>query len=278
MFLRIALLIAPLTVVGLILASAIVPHATRPAYACSGGSSALEWYVDRTEYVVIVEPVSVGGPENTAPTLAPPATLFPAPPITATPGSFDLTGIGATLGVIESLLGIAPSQFDIDEPGREQTENQLRQMEADPGFIHPCPPGFLVPRYEANQRYLVVAGYWEGDDRLQTLLKYVVEGDNVLIGGSNDDYGWQLLMTKPARNAYFPDFPFESFGEDESGVEVGRIVADAVPLTQFRAAVQGLFSAEPTPPPSPTSTPAAPASAGTGPIFTPPDTGDAGLR
>ena len=227
------------------------------AHACTGGPLHLEWYVDQATYVAVVDVVDVGGAENSAPFVTPSPLPAGFPPITPTPVDFDLTGISATLRVEEDLLGGAPSTFVVDELARENTEQHIRSSQANPWQISPCPVGFLVPRYEFGQRYVVVVGPSEGDSRPRTLLKFDVNGDHVVLGESEDAYGWSLSVTRQTYQAFFPEYPSKSWGEDPDVVDIGQIEADTIPLEQFTAALRAVFTgdvqivpAAPTAPPS----------------------------
>ena len=232
--------------------------------------------MDRAEYVAIVEPVSVGGVENTAPTPVPPLTPYPTPPfvpVTPTPVPSDiLTGIGATLIVVDDFAGNSPQQFAIDRLHRKRVEEGLRALASNPGYVAPCPVDFLVPRWTPGQKYVVVAGYWDGEDEVSTLLRFPVEGDRLLLASSEGDW-WQLAVTATTHQTYFSDLRFDSWGELENGTEIGLIHEVSIPLSKFRAAVQSIVNSE-LPAVAATSTPIA----STNTVITPPDTGDAGLR
>ena len=226
----------------------------RPAYACTGGPSHLESYADQAQYVAIVEVIEVGGPDNPAPSVTPMATP-PGWSMTPTPVGFDLTGVGATVRVVEDLLGDAPLQFEIDQGVRASTEAQIRDREANPWRLSSCELGWGVTKYEVGDRFLVVAGAYPGTTETAAILRYPVEGDSITIGSNTPHgIGTNLLVTAATYDAYFAGVPYASGGSNDRGVEF-RHVMGPVPLHQMRAAIRGIFLGQAPPPTSPSELP-----------------------
>lgn len=116
--------------------------------------------------------------QSPTPSPAPTSTSTPLP-LAARPTGFDLTGYGATMQVESLLLGSAPARFELDRERRRTMETQLRGQELR-RLLLPCPVGFLVPRYEAGQRYLLFLR--QGPEGWSTLPPYfVVDGENRVV-------------------------------------------------------------------------------------------------
>ncbi len=249
-----------------------------PAFACTGGPGPFEEFAANAGAIVIAEAVTVGGPENTAPTATPTpmtsSTPEPFPSPAGTPQTINLAGIGATLRVIQTVAGDPPASIDVDAGSRQQIEENIRRQEANPNLILPCPLDFLVQRYVQGQTYFLVLNFedWQG---WYTFVQWEIDGSDVSTGGVNyEEDRLALVVSRPVLAAYFPGLAATAAGAAE-GAEANWVIEQRrVPVEMLVAAVQGVRSGAVSTAES--EQPATPRSGGG--IFTPPDTGDAGLR
>jgi len=218
------------------------------------------------------------GPGANAPTPAVPTpspTVTPEGPPDFRAGRqlpFDLTGYGARLRVTELVAGSLPSIVEIDGSVRRGFEQQMRYLEAYPGYVLPCPLGFLAYRYAAGQRYLLFLGLER--DEWYTMVRLRLRGDQVLISQASLDYYTPSLVVGGAlRQAFFADLPAENLPANSPGPvplmsDKWLIESESVSLDIFGAAVLEVRSVDPAST-SPSNTGA--------PSIRPPDTGDGGL-
>jgi hypothetical protein len=258
---------------------------TPPAYACSGAYPDLDDAVRLSDAIAIVDTTAVGGAVNLAPTQTPvtitPIAGFPTPNPMRT--KFDLTGVGAVVRRVETINGTLPSDVRLDDRRRNYIEGELRRLEANPYTISPCALGFLLQRYEPNQRYLVFLD--RGDDGgWNTNLRFRIAGDYVITGGLNSEDDPSLRMTSAVRDRFFPGIPAEGpFEVEEWGLSFWVLTSTNVPFQALIDATRALLAGEipgrmtPTPTPehegtvpSPTPSP--------GVTIGPPSVGDGGLR
>jgi hypothetical protein len=185
----------------------------------------------------------------------------------------SLAGIGAHLGVVQVVAGTETNILDVDGSHRRRIEQDLRRLEADPDLLLPCPLDFLVQRYEAGRTYFLVLGFEEGQG-WYTYVQWEIDGSDVITGGADYVDGRQAIaVSRAVLDAYFPGLPATTGGAP-AGVEANWIIEQQrVPVDMLVAAVQGVRSGAVTLTAEPTQAPAS-----GGGIFTPPDTGDAGLR
>jgi hypothetical protein len=180
----------------------------RDAYACSVGPPMLDYLIQQSNVIALVDVTEVGGPTNTQPRLTPRATHTPTvtptpgtptPTIdvdiesptptdtpTATPTPFDLTGYGATGAVVKTYKGTSQSPLIIDAEGRLTVERALRAAEnMEAGVVLPCHPALGHMKYIAGQRYVLFGG--GSGDRVETAI-----------------YGWWEVQADERGELYVP--------------------------------------------------------------------------
>jgi hypothetical protein len=217
---------------------------TTPALACSIGPEMLDERVAEAQFIGLVEAVGVGGPENRAPTVTPAAsasaTRIPLRTAMSTPVSppyaqptippnldpFQLSGVGATLRVVEQYIGVARDALVVDDADRANAERQWRIIEANPFPPRPCEPGIGLTRYDRGARYIALAA--DSPERgLHTVLALLVRGDEVDLSG--------VMMHGETYRRYFSGVPAE-FSERGDAY----LTAPRVPLATLSAAIIGM--------------------------------------
>jgi hypothetical protein len=233
-----------------------------PALACSIGPEMLDERVAEAQFIGLVEAVGVGGPENRAPTVTPiasaSATGTPSRTVVSTPVSppwaqptippnldpFQLSGVGATLRVVEQYVGVARDALVVDDAGRANAERAWRVIEANPLPPPPCEPGIGLTRYDRGASYITLAA--DSPERgVHTVLALSVHGDEVDLSG--------VMMHGDTYRRYFNGVPAE-FSERGDAY----LTAPRVPLATLRAAIIGMRGSD-------------------APRIVPPETGSAGL-
>lgn len=148
-----------------------------PAVACTPAVPQLTEIVRLADTIALVEVLAVGGAENSLPTLVSDPTVSPAlsaesatrsPTLepkaaSSTPSAtspalapYDLTGIGATVRIVETYLGTTTGIVELDSTGRLNVERRAREVEvAAPGVVPICPIDLGVTRFAPTARYLV---------------------------------------------------------------------------------------------------------------------------
>jgi hypothetical protein len=185
---------------------------------------------------------------------------------------FDLTGYGARVRIINLVDGSLPAIVDIDAATRRGMEQAVRYLEAYPGYVLPCPLGFLAYRYAAGQRFVLFLGLERNE--WYTMVRLPLRGDRVLVTQTSLDYYTPSLVVGSAmREAFFADLPAENLPANSPGSvtimsDKWLIESASVGLDVFAAAVRSVRSA---PPASTSASDAGP------PSIRPPDTGDGGL-
>ena len=233
------------------LAGLITPlpgYRTGTVEACSLPPPSIERSTAGSDFVGIVQAVSVGSDVNSAPTVTPTATPSPAPTLTPdadatatatalasatpagaspTPTSALLAGRGATLAITQTLKGQLTSPFDVDAEWRRDYEEYLRGIGSDRRTS--C-DGIGPPLYEAGARYVV---FVKPDSRggLYTAERYPIEGDQVVVFRN-------FAVQKSTYDRFFSNLPatFERSGE----FEFATLETDRLPLAQFVDAIVGL--------------------------------------
>jgi hypothetical protein len=225
-----------------------------PAFACTPGPPFGLESAATAETIAVVEVVEAGSSMNSAPTVTPTSALPVFPPsadvsttatssavATATPYTFDLSGYGATLRVVDVLVGgDVPEIIEAGREGRAFMEREVREREAyrgPPIIFSDCPIEWNAHRWIAGARYLVFAGK-AADGGTAATFRYRVEGD------------WLVLEQRPVED---PLFHIEVLGLQEAtyrryfaGVPariengIAIITADRVPLARVLDAVTAL--------------------------------------
>ncbi len=233
-------------------------RSAHPALACEIGPEMLDERVAEAQFIGLVEAVGVGGPENRAPTVTPEASASATRPLPSTPVSppysqptpppdpdpFQLSGIGASLRVIEQYFGEARDTLAVDDADRAAAEREWRIIQANPFPPRPCEPGLALTRYNAGSRYAALVTNSPGRGQ-HTLIALLVRGDEVDLSG--------VMMHGETYRRYFSGVPAE-FSERGDAY----LTAPRVPLATFRAAIIGMRG-------------------GDAPRIVPPSTGSAGL-
>jgi hypothetical protein len=244
-----------------------MPRPVPVAEACGGAEPFLEQTLDEAALVAVVRVVDAGGPENAAPTLTPTVTPTPTAtpeagetpvtPATATfvPPTFtppDLTGFSATVEIIDSHVGPASGRVRIDDDARRDLEESVRFLEAVGSVPPPCPLTMGKYPYREGAQYVVIATRREGGG-LNTVLRWEIEGDDVVLRRPTDEFGGNplLITSRQTYDGYFSGVQAHFF--DGSAL----VEADRVPLAAVSAAIEGLLGLTP-------------------PVM-PPETGNAGL-
>jgi hypothetical protein len=245
----------------------------RDAYACSLGPPMLDYLIQQSNVIVLVDVTEVGGATNTQPTLTPRATHTPtATPTpgtptptldvdiesptptdtpTATPTPFDLTGYGATGVVVGAYKGNPQSPLIIDAEGRLMLERALRAAEnMEPNVYPPCHPALGHMKYAVGQRY-VLFGSGSGD-HIETAIYGWWEVRTDERGEMYVPLPGNLMVTRAIYDTYLPGY---EGSPDENWYLVS---ADRMPFDTFERIITG----------APPATP---------PII-PPTTGTAGLK
>jgi hypothetical protein len=247
------------------------------AEACSWVWPTLEERLDAATFVGIVRVVEAGGPENAAPTLTPTATSTATvtPEADETPGATatatfepprftppDLTGFSATIDITRSYVGPSSGRMAIDGNVRREIEETILRLEAS-GGIPPCPITLLRFRYVEGRDYVVIAN-GSDDEGLSTLLRWEIDGDDVLLRRSDehvDDFS-PLVMRRTVYDRHFVGIPAHfyvgSLHESDQPEELAVIEAERVPLALVQGSIEEILGL-------------------TSPVITPPDTGNAGL-
>jgi hypothetical protein len=241
--------------------------APSPAQACIVGHDIFEQEVRRAAAIAVVEILSTGGPENSQPVLPPSSSPQQPPGPRYTGPIAELEGIGARLRVESAIVGWLAAEIDVDAAARKDLEQLIRRVESNPQTVLPCPIGPGFKRYAAGERYLLFFQQADGGPHKGALysgLRYLLDGDRVLITGSDANLGkYMLLVTQAVKDAYFRDLPSIERPWFKGG-KAYLIAANSVPLATMVAAIHGLRAGGP-PPSEPGS-------------LSPPDTGDAGIR
>ena len=265
--------LAVITVVAVALASAsAIARPTPRAGACSIAIAPFDYTAREATLVLIVHVDSVGGPENTAPTLTPTVTpppfgtptaiprrsvtIFrPTATHTPTPGYTppplpSLQGRGANVTVLRVLDGSAPPAFALDTAERERYQQDLRREEA--GVRTPCPP-FAPAYFEAGSDYLLLAR--QNEEGIRTARRFLIAGDNVVMNDPGaGEHRQTLYVTGDTYRTFLSAYPAEVVG---AGVnESATITAPRVALADMLAMIDGIR---------------------TGTTIAPPNTGSAGL-
>jgi hypothetical protein len=235
------------------------------------------------QFIVLADAVSVGGPENRAPTLTPTstgtatatdtrvpsATRTPTPTRTvhsnetATPTDTpspapkpqpwaDLTGTGAVLSVVRTYAGTPPaSPFTIDDATRARVEAELRGIEA--GFVPICP--FWAAQYQAEASYIVFGGPDDVAGTPATRMRLRVRGGDVVLCDGTPEQSCPYMRGATYRR-YFAGVEASIQHNPETGDDYASLTAPRMPLAQMAAAIAAMRN----------------------PIrFSPPETGNAGL-
>jgi hypothetical protein len=248
----------------------IDPADPQVANACSIAPTTIESASDHATLIVLADVVEVGGAANEQPplpsatptnTYAPPPTLTPEVSPTRTPRGTssgtptttpsphpthtpmpppDLTGMRATLSVISSYDGDAPSTLTVDAAQRAAYERELRVREAQfppTSICGPIPPNL----YAVGQRYLVFVHVSDA-----------ATGSVMAIPVTNGRVSGNFSLRGETYNRYFRGLPVEF--TDEGAWAILR--AETIPLATYVRAVLGRRGA----------------------TIAPPNTGTAGLR
>jgi hypothetical protein len=254
-----------------------------PAGACSLAPTVFDDLAKQVPLIVLADVQAVGGPVNSAPTLAPTSTPSATPTDTPAPGAtrtprpsatprtrtptplppsvtptstpppyYDLTGMRATLDVVQTYAGDSPtSPLVIDAEQRARFERGLRAIEADQRSI--CGP-FPVVRYSAGARYIILAAY-ERSGAAATSMRLRVEGDDVILCDSTrpDDRSCPQMHGTAYRRFFAGVGARIDHGTEE---DFATITAARMPLARFVSALEAIRN---------------------GSNITPPETGSAGL-
>jgi hypothetical protein len=243
-------------VVTLVVASfAVLPLArtTPPAQACSIGVPSFEDYRLASDFAALVDVESVGGPENSYPTVTPWPTFTPTESPTRAPGTatpeqsptstfppiardpVDLTGYGATARIIKPYRG-PRGTVRLDQQARLNVERAVRVQESlPPNVISPCPPNIGAVRWTPGARYIVFA---QGSgSSFESLLggRFRVIGDDIVFQDPSipqEDFSY-LSVTESVYNLYLNGVEAERF-DNAPGEEAWYIIrAERMPLALF---------------------------------------------
>lgn len=204
-------------------------QASTSSLICSGAQENLDVLAQRADLAAVVRAIEVGPANNTLPALsaATPSSGSSLPPYRLE----DLSGIGATVEVVERVYGTPPQQVSVDLIRRTQIEEEERRREsAWPGSQTSCPVTFLTPRYEQGATYLALYQSVDGEYRTTSLLR--TEGKQ--LAASQD-----FTLSVSVYNSAFPDVP----ARIDAGLDSAVIEDSRMPVARLAA----FFSVAPSP-------------------------------
>ena len=181
------------------------------AFACSIAlpERSIDMLAGQADAVALFEVRAAGGPENNAPVVTR-ENSRPNAPIQ----SFDLTGYGASVHVIDIYSGSLPVDFELDQGRRREMERGLRQQEA--GFASPCPLNLFATRFVTGGRYVALLD--KDGAAVSTILAYRVDGDQAVVADKFAQVGEgpePLLVSKTLFQRYLPTILARAFDPDD---------------------------------------------------------------
>lgn len=226
-----------------------------PALACTPGPPFGLESAAMANTVALVEAVEAGSSVNAAPTVTPASAPSasptatsrtpadpPSPPVaTATPYTFDLSGYGATLRVVDVLMGDdVPPVIVAGQEGRAFMEREVRDRQAyrgPPIIFSDCPIEWNAHRWQAGARYLIFASR-SADESVAVTFRYRIEDDSLVLEQLPLDDPLFLIeafgMQEGTYRRYFRGVP----AHIENGIAF--IQADRVALSSVLDAVAAL--------------------------------------